>query len=159
MTAEEAKLLPSGIYFINWKNGGFGSVAGLGRTTKGEIWLAPTNWVCTDFLFHNWEMIGSMELVTTQRVEQAIRLGADRTEETAKEYLELTEKMKRDAFEQGWQRHIDRVFPMQTAVSGENHADHHQVDPSSQHEAGCVPDHCVGSSDEESSPGSGGEEG
>ena len=63
--------LNDGLYFIYWRCGG-GSVAALGRTNKGEVWIAPTNWLApvvqgqTEFnnLLSDAERI---ELITTQK--------------------------------------------------------------------------------------------
>lgn len=34
----------NGVYRIYWRSGGF-SVASIGRTRSGDVWIAPANWV------------------------------------------------------------------------------------------------------------------
>lgn len=35
---------PNGLYKVHWKSGGY-SLASIGRDTKGDIWIAPSNWI------------------------------------------------------------------------------------------------------------------
>jgi len=43
---KKVKELKNGLYKIIWKNQGGESLAAIGRTPSGDVWIAPTNWVC-----------------------------------------------------------------------------------------------------------------
>lgn len=44
MTNEQARALQHGLYRLFWVSGG-SSLAAVGSTTRGDRWMAPTNWV------------------------------------------------------------------------------------------------------------------
>lgn len=44
MNKEDRKQLKPGLYRVYWKDGGY-SIAAIGVTRNGDLWLAPTNWV------------------------------------------------------------------------------------------------------------------
>lgn len=51
MTKRQAQKLPDGLYEIYWKRGGM-SLAALGHTGDGEMWIAPCNWITGSQIVH-----------------------------------------------------------------------------------------------------------
>jgi hypothetical protein len=44
MTPKNVLALKNGVYRIYWKSGG-SSVASVGRTAIGSVWMAPSDWL------------------------------------------------------------------------------------------------------------------
>lgn len=74
MTQEEANQLEPGIYRVFWAFGEPISVATVGKDYAGWSWFSPTDWDDSSFDLsipsYQWQRVASVELVTTQRLEQ-----------------------------------------------------------------------------------------
>ena len=66
MIEKEVRKLGPGLYRIFWKTGGV-SLAAVGVTEDGKLWMAPTNWVTlldrADYR-KTWAMVERVELIT-----------------------------------------------------------------------------------------------
>jgi hypothetical protein len=73
MTAEQARLLPLGLYVLRWTEGGT-SLAAVGQLYDGARWYAPVNWTsrvpggiaCT-----NWSLVELAVHLTRPEAEAA----------------------------------------------------------------------------------------
>lgn len=70
MLVSRLSRMNNGLYFIYWKSGG-GSIAAVGRTSSGGVWVAPVNWLKpllpdSENYAQHIRGIERMELITTQ---------------------------------------------------------------------------------------------
>lgn len=74
MEKPDVKKLNSGLYKIYWKEGG-SSLAAIGVTPKGNMWMAPTNWCEISTNQINGD--GEYTWVDVEKVEQLTQINAD----------------------------------------------------------------------------------
>ena len=64
MNKKDVDKLWNGVYRVYWKSGG-SSLAAVGRTSSGSVWLAPTNWVSIDTKKSYWRLVERVVAIET----------------------------------------------------------------------------------------------
>ena len=60
MKKKEVNKLKSGVYWLYWKEGGR-SLAAVGITSKGNRWMAPTNWTTVSTERKHWKAVETVK--------------------------------------------------------------------------------------------------
>lgn len=80
MKKHEANELDNGLYVLRWKDGS-SSLAAVGRTSNGDAWMAPTNWLNVGLSEpKHWHKVASVEPLVVLNMHdrnQSIRPSSD----------------------------------------------------------------------------------
>jgi hypothetical protein len=65
MKPDKVLALKNGIYRIYWNDGGT-SLASVGRTHTGSVWMAPSSWSWIDIARSNWSLVKHVEPIAEE---------------------------------------------------------------------------------------------